>query len=210
MNYYEDLLKNIDDKINNNNLEEAKKLIEDELSTPYIPRDVEFQLKEYLSVIKLSTNSFKSLSDDEIASYLNGSLEHQLIACNELDKKNLRDYIDLCKKYLEGNGFINAKALLIDSLIRQEINHEFTYSNDANKVVFNPSKIVIVENNENFKKISSILEQTFLKDPSKLNLSKDLLFKEALLLLPKQITDNDIDSISNKIIKYINDAFTAK
>lgn len=207
MNYYDELLANIDKLISESKDEEALSIIQNELNLPYVPREIEEKLNKYLSKINVAKTGLKSLTDDEIIEYLSSGYEHQLLAIDALNKKNLRDFIDVCENYLKGDGFINAKALLIDSLIRQEIDCVFTYVNNGSFIEFNPAKLNPEDETEDFIKCRDILQDYYMKDPSKYQLGLQLLYKEALLSLPNTINS---DIVSEKIIAYIDDAFSAK
>ena len=207
MNYYDELISEIDKLIKNGNTQEALVKVKNELNLPYIPREIEEKLNKYLDQLNVSKTALKSLTEDEIIAYLKDNYEHQLIAVSHLNKQNLRDFIDVCDNYLKSDGFVNAKALLIDSLIRQEINYDFKYVNNGSFINFNPSKLIPVEESKEFNLVRSKLEDYYLKDPSKYQLGLELLYKEALLSLPNQING---EVAFEKIINYIDDAFSAK
>ena len=98
MNYYEETLEKINKYLNENKIDDALKLIEKELEAPYLPKEFNDELvRLYKENRKIE--SFK-LDDDNLEEYLYSTYEKQLIAVNYLDKKNLRDYIDICNKYL--------------------------------------------------------------------------------------------------------------
>ena len=97
--------------------------------------------------------------------------------------------------------------LLIDSLIRQEIDKEFTVSKADETTTFNPSKLTVIEETEGYQRASELLEEAFMKEPSKLLMARQLLSKELLLLLPMNVDGKDGEYIADKIIRYINDAF---
>lgn len=207
MNYYDELIEKIENLLSEKEYEEVKTLIISELNLPYVPKDIESKLNSYLSIIKNATYTIKTLSDDEILNYLDDSFDKQLLAVDELSRKNLRDYIDCCDSYLKGSGYANAKALLIDSLIRQEINYNFSFLNDGSLIEFNPSEMNVIEETDDFKDALKILGEYYLKDPSKLQMGTELLYKESLLTLPMQINGKNV---SKKIIDYIDKAFSAK
>lgn len=207
MNYYDDLIENIEKHIKNNDYESAKLLIINELNLPYVPKDIEEKLNKYLLDIKSLNISFKTLTDEEIVLYLYSNEEKQLIAVDELSRRNLRDYIDICDKYLTSKGYANSKALLIDSLIRQEINYTFSIINNNSLLKFNPKNMQIIEETQEFKNACSYLTDYYLKDPSKLQMAIELLYKEAMLSLPKKIISKEI---TNRIICFIENAFSAK
>ena len=206
MTYYDELIASIETSISKKDYDNAYKLIYEELKMPYIPVDIEEKLNKYLYDLKQTKINTKSLSDEDICTYLMGDFEHQLVACSALNNKNLRDYIDVCEIYLKSDGFANSKALLIDSLIRQEVNYEFTYVNNGSLLKFNPKDIIPVENTPEFKECNAKFLDYYLKDPSKYQMAVELLYKEALLTLPNSIDSNNT---YNKIIRYIDDAFSA-
>ena len=203
MNYYEEILKEIKECIENKEYEQARRLIENELSVPYVPRDVERQLQELLNTVKEASFIPRSLTDEDIEKYLFMDEVHQLMAVDGLNKRNLREYIDLCQKYLSSQGYINAKVLLIDSLIRQEINHEFSYGEDS----FNPKEIMRPEESAGFLSGLKAIQERFMKDPSMMRMAEQLLYKEVLLALPKALDHDEGIRVSDKIIEYILKAF---
>ena len=207
MNYYDELLSKLDELMDNKHYKEAEKLIDDELSMAYVPKDIESKLKEYKDEVKVYTFRSRSLNEEQIEEYLFNDPEHQLRAVIELDKRNLRDLIDLCDKYLRSNGFINAKVLLIDSLIRQQIDHRFVYINNDDRYEFNPKDVKKADEAEGDLSAINCLQEYYLKEPSKLLLAEQLLNKEALLALPFNLSYEDGIKIAEKIENYIDEAF---
>ena len=205
MNYYDEILLKIE-KLINDNKEEARKLVENELLQPYIPREVEEKLLNYKQELKESSIK-KELSDEDIAEYLNASKEKQLLAVSVLDGKNLRDYIEICNEYLKGDGFINAKVLLVDSLIRQEIGDDIYLNKDGLEFNFIPKFQLPIEESDGFISGNKYLEEHYLKDPSKLHMAKSLLYKELMLQLPINVEESEGIIIAKDIIEYIEDAF---
>lgn len=205
MNYYEKTLIDIKELIEKGNKEEAIRIIEEELKAPYLPKDFNDEILKIYNENKVS-KSF-SLSDDDLAAYLKDSKEKQLIAVSVLNKKSLRDYLDLCNEYLCSDGFINAKVLLVDSLIRQEINEEIKMENNGIEYNFIPKYILLVEESDGFIEGSKMLNEHFLKEPSKASLAIDLLYKELMLSLPINISEEECPILVNNIIGYIEKAF---
>lgn len=206
MSYYDDLLVQIDKMIIDKDYEKAESIIKKELSMPYIPSNIEISLKEYLSTIPKNTNII-SLSDENIIDYLKSDESKQLRAVEELNNKNLREYIKICNDYLKGDGFINAKVLLIDSLIKQDISDEFHMSNNGLEYDFIPRYIMSPESSIGFIKADEILKNKYMKEPSKYELAKQLLYKECLLALPMNYQEDEALELSNKVYSYIENAF---
>lgn len=207
MNYYDETLDKIKDLIGNEEYEEAKRLIQNELEVSYVPRDFERKLYELLDIVKEKTFKVKTISDEDIEKYLKMDNDHQIIAVDALDKRNLRNYIDMCSSYLKGDGFINAKVLLIDSLIKQEINHVFEYRKNDEIIKFNPSNIDNIQESEGYISCLNALRERFMKEPSMLYMAEQLLYKEALMALPDILNNKDGILLAGKIEKYICDAF---
>lgn len=208
MNYYDELIIKINNNINDGNIVDALLLIEDELKQSYIPREIEKELISIKNTIKPFNNEHKEFDDDEIANYLKASNEKQLIAVEILNKKNLRNYFDLCYEYLKSDAaFVNAKLLLIDSLVNQEIGKEFIFINNGIEYTFIPKYVVPVVESDGFISGKKYLEDVYLKEPSKLKMSMDLLYKETIMQLPINIDENEGIEIAKNIIEYINKAF---
>ena len=207
MNYYDDALLKIENLINDGKYEDALKVIDEELNVPYVPKDIETKLNYLLDEIKPFIHKIESISLEDLEKYLFMDKEHQLIAVSELDKYNLRDYVDLCNKYLSSDGFKNAKVLLIDSLIRQEINEEIHYIDSGMDYTFIPKYIVPIEMSDGFVSSKKLLEDEYMKEPSKLLMAMDLLYKDCLLSLPLNLDKSEGEYIADNIIEYISKAF---
>ncbi|MBQ6493893.1 MAG: DUF3196 family protein [Erysipelotrichaceae bacterium] len=209
MNYYEETLIKIHELISDEEYDEAERIIRNELNVAYVPRDFEKALKEMLSQIKDKIYTPRSLNDEEIERFLFMDGNHQLLAVDALNNKNLREYKDLCRRYLESDGVNEGKALLIESLIRQEINDTFIFERDGIRYEFNPSLILNVDDSDGFKQALKALREYFMKDPSKMKMAEQLLYKEAIMALPLNLEEDEGLYIAEKIEKYIEDAFTA-
>ncbi len=205
MNYYDEILKKIEELITKDE-DKARELIEEELKQAYIPYDTQEKLLEYQDRLRKSFIK-KELSDEDIISYLKDCKEKQLLAVSVLDKKNLREYIDICNEYLKSDGFINAKVLLVDSLIRQEIGDDIYLNKDGLEFNFIPKFQLPIEESDGFLSGNKYLEEYYLKDPSKLAMAKSLLYKELMLQLPINVEESEGIIIAKDIIEYISDAF---
>ena len=206
MNYYDETLEKIEKLLNENKEDEALLIINDELRQAYVPKYFEEKLIKYKNSFQKELVK-KSLSDDEIIEYLKGPKEKQLIAVSLLDKKNLRDYVDVCNAYLSGDGFINAKVLLIDSLIRQEIGDDITFNNNGLEFNFIPKYQLPIEESDGYSSGNKYLEDYYMKDPSKLKMAKSLLYKELMLNLPINLEESEGVIIAKDICEYIEEAF---
>ena len=209
MNYYEDALQKIRKAREEGSIDEAVKLIEDELKAPYLPGEFEEEIRKIYEEIRPASTSYV-IADDEICEYLKGPKEKQLLAVDHLDKKNLRDYTDICSEYLCSEGFLNAKVLLIDSLIRQEIGEEIRMEERGIVYEFIPKYLLRVEESDGYIRGSRYIADHYLKEPSRNRIALDLLYKELMLRLPINLDEEEGVVIAKDIIEYVDKAFTAQ
>ncbi len=209
MDYYADLIKRIDTLIEEEKFQDALKTVEEELSVAYVPRDVENKLNDYLEVIKGKISDYKnySLSDEEIEKYLKADSAKQLLAVQSLSYKNLRDYTDTVNEYLCSDGYINAKVLLIDALIKQEIGEEIRMEEKGMSYEFIPKYLLPVEESDGFLEGDRLLQDRYMKEPSKYLIARQLLYKEMMLLLPLNQDDDEGRIIAERIIEYVEKCF---
>lgn len=206
MSYYDELKSKLDELYDSGNYKELNELVEDELKQAYIPRDIQEKLSFYKD--KLHEHKYVPiLDDDNLEEYLNGSKEQQLLAVDYLNGKNLRDYIEICNKYLCSKGFINAKVLLVDSLIRQEITEDIKMSDEDGEYTFIPKYLMPVEESFGYDAAIKYLNEYYLKEPSKLKMAKDLVYKQMIMMLPINTEEEEGLMIAKKISEYIDGVF---
>jgi hypothetical protein len=198
--YYQDLLTNINVAIDDGKYDYALELINEEFKMPYIPIEIEEQLKSLINDIKYYLNNVKSMSEEEILNGLKSEKNIQIKAIDNLCKLNLREY------YYEIQLFFNSKpdfliqALLIDSLISQEINHEFMVLIDDKECNINFSNQIQGVKTESFEKIDNLLKEFFIdNEPSTYQLCLQLLIQECFIRTPFNIKLEDCDDFANKI-----------
>ncbi|UKS54180.1 hypothetical protein [Mycoplasma feriruminatoris] len=135
-NYYDQTLKQIRQLIDDNNLDKALMIINQELEISYIPVDFEKELYKFLKEIKEKQNSNlnKTYSVLEIKKLLNSQNNlDQIIAIKNLVNINIRLIIDDIKNYLLNiDNVYENKALLLISLADQQIDFNLKVIKDKN------------------------------------------------------------------------------
>ena len=207
MNYYDELIETIEKYLEINSYDEARSLIEEELDVPYVPRDIERKLHEFLELLPKQEYKPVELDIDLIYEYLNEDKQKQLLAVNALHKMNLREHLDKIDEYLKSDGFINAKVLLIESLIEQEINNNFIFKDHGFMQKFNPALLDVPEESSGFKSGSRHIQEIFLKDPSLMKMASELLYKRCILALPLNLDAQEGIEAAIDIEEYIIKAF---
>ena len=209
MDYYTGLLEEIGELIKEGKEKTAKEKILAELSLPYVPRDAEKRLQEILESLPAEEISHE-IPDAKVEEYLFRGPEYQLIAVDLLSKRNLRNELPLCEKFLTWEkGNLYAKVYLADALIRQEIGEEIHMSDETAEYAFIPKYVMVPEESPGFLEGMKVLEDRYLKEPGKLLMGRDLLFKETMLKLPLNLDEEEGEYLAKDIIRYIEDAFTA-
>lgn len=203
MDYYKELVSNIEKAIESADYDKASKLIDDELSLPYVPKDVLERLREFKENIPAEDIN-RTLSEEEIREYLKGNEYRQLVAVEQLNKLNLREYYDLCNEYLKSDGFINAKVLLIESLVRQEISDEYTMLKDGMLFNFIPRYVMLPEESEGYNTALKILSDYYMKEPSYFLMARDLLYKDCFMALPLSYISEEGEMLARNIISYLD------
>ena len=126
-NYYDEILDEIKQLINNGQNDLAYSKILNELNMPYIPSDIEKKLQELYQEVKFVNRKTKVFDDERIEEYLSHNDESTLLAIDRLAKLNVRNYLKSIKNFLINDPNKYAAGLLIDILIEQNINDEIEF-----------------------------------------------------------------------------------
>lgn len=165
--------------------DEAKQKILNELSMPYIPAFFEEELKSYLKEIKAEEKDIKFLSAEDIIEGLSGNDAMQLQAINALNQMNCRQFIDEIQHYFNSKPHPNLQALLIDTLIDQQLMDEFTVFQNDVEITFMPRYVEKPSDTDGFIEAEKCFESWFGNDdPSFVELCRQYLIQETFLMLP--------------------------
>ncbi len=207
LNYYDECLAAISDLIADQEYISALKLIESELSMPYVPQDALRKLQEAYKEChaKLKEKEqIRTLSIEEIEASLQSKEESQIMAVNALNKMNLRDELDLVQDYLLKDHSKMAGALLIESLIRQQISEEITVNTEAGEITFIPRYTELPYESDGFLEAQKFLEQWFLsEDVGFYQLCIQILIQEAYLAMPINYERDEALILALTIVRYV-------
>jgi hypothetical protein len=118
--FYQEMLNEIETLIQSQNIQEAIKKIEFELSMPYVPSDVEAILQQHLQELKAPTMTKKLTFDDEaIEAMLKGNEKEALIAIDYLREVNIHRYLDMIQEVFQLQTSRIVIVSLIDALMKQ-------------------------------------------------------------------------------------------
>lgn len=198
-NYYDEILQEIKDLIDNKEYDEAYSLLRKEKSMPYIPSDVEPQLDALLKDVRFYLSDKKNNTEsnlDDLLDSLKGNATEQLLACNELSKKNLRDCIPEIQEYLQSDPFSEAAAILVENIAEQSIQEEFTWNKDGVEYTFYGDSLTPCAESIGFLKALELINSWFNKNPDMLEMAKTLLVHEVFMFLPLSYEEEDATSLA--------------
>lgn len=205
-NFYEEIIEKINNLIKNNQIEEALRIIQDELSMPYVPKQYEQVFKKLLIELesKRTTKTRKYYSRDEIidifANYEQYKEDFLLEISTYFEEQNWKGYEKIINKIFQlPNLNKNIKIIIYNALTIQEINYDFI----INGVKVNPSKNkTIFETNFAIKNMVDLEEYNF-KNPSLYDLCKEIFFIYLIEEFPNSMFFH-YQNINNEIINIAN------
>lgn len=204
-NYYDACIADIERHIKDGKYEDAKYLLRQELSMPYIPQDVQTKLEELSQIVMVENRSGTNYYDDiyEIENALHGNQQNQIKALLSLERLNIHPNFELLKEWLVSDSFEKwVKQQLLVIMMSQNITEEVTVMMDGETYCLVPSKIESPLEQEAYCECLNELKQVFeSENPSMLILCQEVLEAIVWDQFPNQV--NNVDA--NEIIKSVND-----
>lgn len=186
--YYDEVLEEIQDLMNENKNEEAMQMVKKELSMPYIPSDVEPQLmklKRELDYRCSLDRQRTEVSSDALLEKLHGKEAEQLSAAAALSSRNLREFLPEIQNWLEDNPFPEAAALMIEAIAEQDIKDDFTLRTNDVEYDFYGDSVTPVAESEGFLEADKLLYDWLgMKHPDLYEMARTLLIHEVYMFLP--------------------------
>ncbi len=207
-NYYQEFFERIKEVINQD-AKQALSLVQQELSMPYIPLEVEkelLQLQRDLSASMIKKTFYIDLEaiDEGLES---DQQEQQLKAIDALSHVSCRDYVDSIQSYFNRLPHENLKALLIDILIEQQISEEFKVMHRGVEVTFVPMYLERAAETDGFIKASEYLCEWFENNnPSFLKLCMQVITNETFLMLPQSYEEDEALILALTAVKTVSNS----
>ncbi|MCH4207092.1 MAG: DUF3196 domain-containing protein [Solobacterium sp.] len=207
--YYDEVIEEIRTAINDGKLEDASYLLKKELSMPYIPEEVEPQLRALMRDLAYA-KSEKTKEDheeslDTLLHKLKGRPQTQLGAAESLSERNLRVCINEIKDYLGKDPQPEAAALLIEAIAEQEIGEEFILIRDGLEFTFWGDALTPVIKSEGFLKAVRLLDSWYEKEPDLKEMARTLVIHDAYLYLPLSYEADEALPLAEKTAKQVSD-----
>jgi hypothetical protein len=211
INYYQTIVNHIEKLIESNDFIGASKIIEEELSMPYVPKDVLMKLQQLHELCKFNLSEEKKseiLSPEKVYEYLKHGSSKAYKALETLSIANIRNYLEVIKDLLVDNAVNRVlKSLLIEQLQIQQINSiiNFTIDNQVYSII--PSKIPSPLSQPNYQVINKRLESIVESNPSFLQQCQMILINVIYDNYPFLIKDEDVEITTYSIIAYVYKAY---
>lgn len=208
--YYEDILKQLHKLMAEHKEQEAYVLLEQELSMPYIPKDVEPKLIDLYNECRSALRAQKaqrSYDDEDIEALLNGSLEEQFMAVEQLKKSNIRNHLDVIEAYLCNDAHVLVRAYLIDAMMEQKLADEIHMKYNDMDISFLPCYIEAPMQSKGAVIAANALCEWFEdEDPIFLKMCIESLIQECYLHLPFNIDEDEGIPLALSIVYYVKTA----
>lgn len=205
-NYYDEILEEIQNLLHAKRYEEAKALIEKELSMPYIPCEVEEKLKQLFRDYRYESSEKKGIVQKDIDEFLDGlkgDAQQQLLSVQALSKLNLRQYIDEIQQYLMHNPFPEAAALLVESIGEQCIQEEFVWIKDGVEYTFYGDSVIPCAKSQGYLEARKYLKQWLDKNIDMYTMAHMILVHEVFMFLPLSYEAEDALSLAYDVVEEI-------
>lgn len=208
-NYYDEVLDEIHDLMDDGKNEEAFAKVNAELSMPYIPHDVEPELKNLRRELKYRLSEkagTKEESLDELLAKLHGKPEEQLGAAASLSSRNLRDLVPELNAWLGDNPQPEAAALIVESIAEQEVGYEFVWNRDGVEYTFWGDSVTPVAQSKGFQKADHLLYEWLGNDnPDLYEMARTLLIHEAYMFLPLSYDEQEAQDLAYEMVERVTD-----
>jgi hypothetical protein len=204
---YQDVIQTIRHLIDDGQLNEAQRLLDEELRMPYIPPEVEGilrQLDAYVKAQQSPAPRASVLTPSQIMAYLNGDEEHQLAAVVAFSALNLRAQLPLIREAFEVLSTRILKSLLVNVCIEQALTEEFTFTDQGITYTFIPAALTAPQDSEGYGAAKTILIDWLENDnPSLLMLAMQQLDHTVLLKLPETVDTDEALDLALEVLKPI-------
>ncbi|WP_027063164.1 DUF3196 family protein [Mesoplasma seiffertii] len=195
MNFYEEIIIEITELIDKKDYDQAMSIINQELSMPYVPAEVELKLLQLKKqIIDLSDDLIKrsgaqTFSIEDIQAMLNNDKDTiaQTIAINNIEKINIRLILEDIKKYLLNPQVVaQNKTFLLLALLKQDFNMDLQVFKNGEYFTINPASLSIEKIDQEIQTITNIVDQSLgQENPSLAEIATTALFLYFFNSFPK-------------------------
>ena len=183
--------------------DEVLKLVNEELSMPYIPMADEDRLRELAKSLR-KEQVRKTPSFDEIVASIKKSDLGSLAALDQLRKSNLRMLNTEIQEMFDASLHPLISSLLIQICIEQQLTDTFVLNRDGQRMEFIPMYLPLPWESDGYVAAHHLLRDWLENDnPSLLKMCVDVLDGEATLALPMSFSEEEGAILAGSVLKFV-------
>ncbi|MBR0138000.1 MAG: DUF3196 family protein [Erysipelotrichaceae bacterium] len=211
--YYQQLLDRIEELFISKSYKEASKLVDNELSMPYVPREFEEKLLKYRDDLKGYLTEEKPevlLSKEQVRDYLmKGSRERIAQVIGFLASANIRNYLETVEDYLLSDFADPLTSTQILQIMRdQQLSRNIQLKKNGIILQADPSKLPDVLEQPVLQDVFRDIEELFeTDDPVFMQQCQSVLLNFAFNLYPVLLNDEDREKVLYSVIRYVYCAY---
>ncbi len=214
-NYYQEILEEIQQNLNDGNIDEAMYLIRKEKSMPYIPIEIENQLDSYWKECVFQMNEKKKVGEesiDDLLLDLYGNGQAQLSAASKLIDRNIRSHVNEIQEWMRKDPLPEALALVIEAIAEQEVDETFEITLNGMEYTFDGDSVIPITKSEGFQIALQLIYSWLSSNPSLVEMCKTILVHKAYMYLPlsyeKEEAVNLALEVCDEVCDLMDDAHT--
>lgn len=213
--YYEILGMHILALMERHEYDEAIRLLNDELSMPYVESNYLEVMNDLYDEIVARKQTYliendmynDALTEKSIEDTLSNESDFDTIlnVIMRLDDFNIRNIMDSIKTFLvdeERNSIL--KSFILELLIKQQINEVVLVKKNNYEYEFMPLANDMVKQNHNYLKVNQMLSDHLDKNPTLLNMCLDVLDLVAYSIYPEVIDEEEVNLYAGMIEYYVH------
>lgn len=206
--YYQNLVSQIVDLFGKGEFDKANTLIQSELSLPYIPQDALDILEQYQDECRPYLSRMPARDPLQLEKWVHGDARSQEMAASALQSMNLRQYKPEVQTLLSSDKLLQEfKGELIEALMEQKLEDEYTINKDGMEIAFIPSLITPKEQDSVVNESLKLLDDWLSADnPALLSFCQQLLDQEILEMRPLDFEDIDPAWLAASLVRLVYEA----
>lgn len=201
--YYSQFWLKIDELMKEEKTDEVLKLVNEELSMPYIPMADEDRLRELAKSLR-KEQVRRTPSLDEMVTSIKKSDLGSLAALDQLRKSNLRLLGSEIQGMFDASLHPLISSLLIQICIEQQLTETFILTKDGQRMEFIPMYLPLPWESDGYVAAHHLLKDWLENDnPSLLKMCVDVLDGEATLALPMSFSEEEGAILAGSVLKFV-------
>jgi hypothetical protein len=201
--YYSQFWLKIEELIKQENTDEVLRLVNEELSMPYIPMADEERLHALAKALKKQQVKRQQTLEELVESIKKSDL-NSLSALDQLRKSNLRLLGGEIQEMFDASLHPLIGSLLIQICIEQQLTQTFVWHKDGQRMEFIPMYLPLPWESDGYVAALAVLRDWLENDnPSLLQMCKDVLDGEATLALPLSFCEEEGAILAASVLKFV-------